>query len=187
MKIGVVDIETTDFLDRGGFIVEVGVAELDTTSGDVRGVFNSVCREPGMTAKDRNAWIFQNSDLTVEAVRSAPLLSEILPKIQEAVSGFDAVTAYNKSFDFTFLGDRGLVIGREWPCPMKVATPVCKIPKTGRGARYGGYKWPSVEEAWNHFFPDRPYVEEHRGLDDAMHEAEIVYALHKLGLMEGES
>ena len=185
MLIGVVDIETTEFFGRGGFIVEIGMASLDTDTGEVKPLFGSVCREKGMTAKQRKAWIFENSSLTVEEVREAPDFTEIKEEIQTLISGFHAVTAFNKAFDFEFLRDRGIVIEKEWPCPMKVATDICKLPKTWRGAHYGGYKWTNVEEAWKHFFPMDVYVEEHRGPDDAAHEAKIVYELHRLGLMEG--
>lgn len=176
MNIGIIDIETTGFFPKG-FIVEVGIASLDTDTGEVETVFDSVCKEPGMTVRDREAWIFSNSDLTVEMVREAPTFESLKDEIQEAINGFDAVTAYNKAFDFQFLKHRGIEIKREWPCPMKVATPVCKLP--GKH----GFKWPKVEEAWQHFFPYVEYVELHRGADDALHEAEIVYELFKLGLL----
>ena len=62
---------------------------------------------------------------------------------------------------------------------MLLATDVCKLPsRNGKP----GYKWPSVEEAWKHFFPNTKYVEAHRGADDAKHEALIVYELYKMGL-----
>ena len=176
MRIGIVDIETTDFLNRGGHIVEIGIAELHTTTGKIKPAYHTVCREAGMTGKDRTAWIFQNSDLTVEEVRAAPDLESIRSDVAPYLDGyFDLITAYNKSFDFDFLRDREFQIGKEALCPMRVATPICKLP----GRR--GFKWPSVEEAWRHFFPDEPYIEAHRGLDDAMHEARIVYELVKLG------
>jgi DNA polymerase-3 subunit epsilon len=181
MKIGIIDIETTNFFHNGGFIVEVGIASLDTETGDVETVFDSTCREDGMTAKDREAWIFQNSDLTVEEVRESPLFEDLKPEIQKHIDSFDAVTAYNKRFDFTFLLDRGIILGQEWPCPMLQATDVCKLP-----GRYGSFKWPKVEEAWTHFFPDEPYVELHRGADDALHEAKIVFKLFQLGKMTEE-
>jgi DNA polymerase-3 subunit epsilon len=56
---------------------------------------------------------------------------------------------------------------------------VCKIP-----GNYGKYKWPKVEEAYDFFFPNNNYVEKHRGADDAFHEADIVYELHKIGLFK---
>ena len=187
MKIGIIDIETVGFLRQGGYIVEVGLVSLDTETGQIKPVFSSVCQEEGMTAKHRTAWIFQNSDLTVEQVRAAPMLPDLLPTIQQHIDRLDATTAYNKPFDFNFLRNRGLIIRREWSCPMRIATNVCKIPKTGKRAGHRGYKWPTVEEAWSHFFPAAPYIEAHRGLDDALHEAEIVYELHKLSLMKMEN
>jgi len=53
---------------------------------------------------------------------------------------------------------------------MKVASPVLKLSSTG----YGDCKRPKVEEAWEHLVWT-PYVEEHRWMDDAIHEVRIVY------------
>lgn len=184
MNIGVVDIETTGFFPRGN-IVEIGIASLDTETGEVKTVFNSVCRELGMDAGYHDAWIFKNSDLTVKEVEKSPLLEDLKPEIQHILDGFVAITAYNKRFDFTFLRDRGFAIDSEWPCPMLVATNVCKLP--GRRRNGSSYKWPKVQEAWDFFFPEIPYVEEHRGADDAAHEAKIIHALCLLGLMPVET
>ena len=60
---------------------------------------------------------------------------------------------------------------------MKLSTNICQIP----GRRNNSYKWPSVEEAFKFFFPKIEYKEKHRGLDDAKHEAMIVYELFKRG------
>lgn len=188
MIIGIIDIETTGFLTQGGKIVEIGIASLNIETGEILPTFGSVCREPGLTIKDRDAWIFANSTLTVDDVRNAPLLSDLHEEIQQHIGHFNAVTAYNKAFDFDYLRDRGFTIADEWPCPMLAATPVCKLPgkrTMSTGSQIGNaYKWPSVEECWRHLFPDRPYTELHRGLDDAMREAEIIRELHRLGHME---
>ena len=62
---------------------------------------------------------------------------------------------------------------------MILSTNICKLPnKNG----YSGYKWPSVEEAFQYFFPYTGYIEKHRGADDAEHEAMIVYELYKMGV-----
>lgn len=179
-KIGIIDIETTGFLNQGGKIVEVGIVSLDTVSGETEVLFDSLCREDGMTAKDREAWIFQNSDLKVEEVRDAKNFLDIKAEIQRVVSSLDACTAFNKSFDFDFLRSRGVILDKECECPMRVATNICKL--ESRGGR-SGFKWPKVEEAWQHFFPEIHYVEKHRAADDALHEAKIVFELHKMGLM----
>ncbi len=182
-KILVIDIETTGFLQEGGAIVEVGMVSLDLDSGLVEVVFDSVCRESILTAKHREeplGWIFRNSSLTVEEVREARDLREMLPELQGIVDGFLlGATAYNRNFDFQFLENRGLVFGEKLPCPMELSTPICKLP-----GKFRDYKWPKVEEAWLHFFPDRPYTELHRGADDARHEAMIVWELYKLGVFK---
>lgn len=183
--IGIIDIETTGFLNSGGKIVEVGIAGLDLKNGQVVKLFHSLCRESGMTGKDRNAWIFQNSDLLVEDVREAPDLCTIADEIQSVIDKCSGVTAYNRKFDFDFLEDRGIIIDNGIACPMLLATDVVKAPHK-QAWKKKGYKWPTVEESWAHFFPDAPYVEQHRGLDDATHEALIVYKLWKLGLYGDE-
>jgi len=183
-KILVVDIETTGFLNQGGSIVEIGIVALCLETGQTEIIFDSLLRENILTAKHREepmGWIFRNSDLTPEAVRDAPSASEVLTKVQHIIDQYPlGCTAYNKQFDFGFLTDRGLII-KELPCPMLLATDICQLPnKHG----YKNYKWPSVEEAWRHFFPAITYNERHRGADDAKHEALIVYELYKLGIFK---
>jgi len=183
-KILVLDIETTGFQNQGGSIVEIGIVELCLESGNVKTIFDSLMREDILTAKHREepmGWIFRNSTLTVEEVRDAPLAKDILPQVQDVLNQYPlGCTAYNKNFDFGFLKSRGLKI-KELPCPMILSTDICQLPnKNG----YDNYKWPSVEEAWKHFFPTEQYVELHRGADDAKHEALIVYELYKMGVFE---
>lgn len=176
----VVDIETTGFLNKGGKIVEIGIVKLNLATGAITPAYNSLVKEEGFGPRHRTGnfgWIFNNSDLSYEEVEVAPGLEEQRSEIQGLFDQFYA-TAFNKSFDFDFLRDRGFNI-KDLPCPMKVATPICKLPnKYG----YNSYKWPSVEEAWEHFFGSNTgYVEAHRGFDDAEHEAKIVYRLFELG------
>lgn len=176
-KILVVDIETTGFMEDNGSIVEIGAVELDLDTGKIKEVFNSLCREKILTAKHRDAWIFKNSDLTVEEVRNAPPFEEVAARFQELVDRYPkGITAFNRLFDFTFLISRGIRLPRHLPCPMHVATDICKLP-----GKFGDYKWPKVEEAFAHLYPDIPYKEKHRGADDAKHEAMIVYKLYTMG------
>lgn len=184
-KILVIDIETTGFLDQGGSIVEVGMVALDLENGTVDVVFDSVCREDMLTAKHREepmGWIFRNSSLTIEAVREAPRWEPVARDIQRIIDSYPlGCTAYNRQFDISFLESRGIRFGRLLPCPMIVSTNICKLPKSGG---LPGYKWPRFEEAWAWFFPDIPYVEAHRGADDALHEAKLIMELYRLGLFE---
>ena len=179
-KIIVLDIETTHLKPSEGCIVEIGAVELNLDNGEVVEIFNHPCREKKLSAKDREAWIFSNSDLTVDIVRSARPFEEVAAELQELLNKYPkGATAFNRMFDFTYLHDRGIRFPKQLPCPMLLSTDICKIPSP-----YGGYKWPRVEEAFKFFFPESEYIEAHRGCDDAKHEAMIVYELYKLGIFK---
>ena len=185
MKILILDIETTYFLDKGGSIIEIGIVELNLDNGEIKEIFNSLLKESILTQKHRKppfGWIFNNSDITPDMVRNAPPAEEILPVVQTIIDTYqDGCTAYNNDFDFSFLEDRNIKFPKKLPCPMKLCTPILKLPKRNGKA---GYKWPSVEEAYKYFFPESKYIEAHRGADDAKHEAEIVYKLYKMGVFK---
>lgn len=179
--VSVLDLETTGFTPKTGKIVEIGISGLHLPTGRVLPLFNSVCREPGLTMKDRNAWIFKNSSLTVEEVREAPTLEEIKPTVQRIIDNTKSLTAFNRDFDFRFLEHHGFNIHTAADCPMRVLAPVTKLPfKNGKP----GNKFPTVEEAWAFLFPDAPYIEEHRGFDDSLHEAKILHKMYVDGLIK---
>ena len=184
MKILVLDIETTGFLNQGGSIVEIGIVELNLSNGEIKEIYSSLCREDILTAKHREepfGWIFRNSDLTVEEVRNAPKFEAVKTQVQAILNSYPlGCTAFNNNFDFGFLSNRGIEI-KVLPCPMLLSTDICKLPNRNG---YSGYKWPSVEEAFAHFFPGVEYKEKHRGADDAYHEAMIVYKLYTMGVFK---
>src|SRR6056297_103103 len=89
--IGIVDIETTGFLNQGGKIVEVGVVELDITNGNKRVLFDSLIREDGLNEAHTRypmGWIFQNSNLKYEEIAKAPGLDEVKQEIQDVFDSF---------------------------------------------------------------------------------------------------
>ncbi len=178
-EILVLDIETTGFLPKG-LIVEIGIVSLDLENGVIGEIYSSLCKEPGFAEEHRHSWIFDNSELTFTEVMAARDFDEVKEEVQAILDEYPAgVTAYNKKFDFGFLRNRKIVIENELPCPMLVATDICKIPNK---YRHSNYKWPSVEEAFNFFCPANcPYDELHRGADDAIHEAMIVHKLYQMG------
>lgn len=183
-KILVLDIETTGFLQKKGSIVEIGIVELNLENGEVKEVYDSLCKESIFSenhTKEPFGWIFQNSDLKPEDVENAPDFEIVKKEVQDILDLYPlGCTAFNNAFDFGYLKDRGIII-KALPCPMKLSTDICKLPhRNGRS----GYKWPKVEEAFDHFFPDNNYTEKHRGADDAFHEAMIVYELYKLGVFK---
>ncbi len=180
-KILIIDIETTGFINKGGKIVEIGIVELDTENGNKKVVFDKVTHEKGITRNEvENSWIIKNSDLSVEDVRLSKRLDLLKNEIQGIINNYPAgATAYNRSFDFDFLESRGFKFPKKLPCPMILSTNILKLP-----GKYGDFKWPKVEEAYDYFFSNNNYTEKHRGADDAMHEAEIVFELIKRGIFK---
>jgi DNA polymerase III epsilon subunit-like protein len=177
-KILIVDLETSGLSYIKDVIFEAGIVCLDLTSGHIETLFDSCIREPHLSSKHRDSWIFSNSDLTPEAIRSAPTLAEVRPTIQAIFDQYEGMTAFNSKFDFGFLRNRNFTLPKELPCPMILSTEILKLPpKNG----YPGYKWPSAQEAWDYYFPDSPYKEKHRGADDARIESAIVYEMYKRG------
>ena len=168
MKINIVDIETTGFSPYNDYIVEIGIAVLDTENGNIQTVFDQIIHESGFGPDNQSAWVFSNSDLTYEEVLKTPPIGFVRDEIQELLNA-NPSTAFNSDFDFRFLENQKFVIPEKLPCIMKACTPVVRL-----SGYYGQNKWPKVEEAWKFFFPDEDYTEQHRAADDAIHEGRIL-------------
>lgn len=188
MKILIFDIETMGegkdaLVPWLGKIAEIGIVELDLATGEKKILYDKVCHEkPLQRFTVENSWIVKEGYMTVEEIRTSPDLRVLLPEIQEIIDRYpNGATAYNKKFDFGFLTSRGLKFERLLPCPMILMTDICKIHSPYKP---GSWKWPKVEEAYDFIFPDNDYEEIHRGADDAMHEADIVYWLYKKGIFK---
>jgi len=188
MEILILDIETTKFLNNGGKIIEIGIVSLNLETGERKIIFSEFCHEAGITLKEvEDSWIIENSDITVEDIRQSKKLFILQPKIQEIINSYPlGATAFNNDFDFGFMESRGFVFPKKLPCPMKLSVDVLKIPPTAKMVKAGfnKFKTPNVQEAYNYFFPNNTYIEQHRGADDAFHEAEIVWELYKLGIFK---
>ena len=178
-EVCVVDIETTGLDPIYDLIVEIGIVKLNLLTGEPKILFDSVVREPMFGEEFRNVWIFENSDLNFNEVKNAPLLDDFIPEL-ESIFNSHSVTAFNKSFDLGFLKARGINVSYELPCIMKAATNILKIPFPRSSKRY---KWPNCQEAWEYFFPNSFYIEKHRALDDALHEAMILFEIYRRGLL----
>ena len=180
-KILLIDIETTDLSPETGKIVEVGIVRLDLATGEKFVLLDQICWETGITRKEvEESWIVKNNYMSVEEIRRSMNFTLITPVIQKFIDLHPAgATAFNRNFDFNFLKSRGITFQKELACPMLLSTEVCKLP-----GKFGKFKWPKAEEAWNFFYPGADYKEKHRGADDAWHEADIVQALYREGIFK---
>lgn len=174
----VIDIETTHLSKNKGHIVEVGIVRLSLDNGEREIFWDSGVKEDGSRFSDvLSSWWYENSGVDPHDLVWARSFEKAMPEIQKIIDQDpDGVAAFNSAFDFGWLESRGLVFPRKLPDPMKICRPIVEAQdKNGR------VKNPNVEEAWAYFFPDQEYKEKHRGADDALHEAAIIYELFKLG------
>ena len=103
------------------------------------------------------------------------MLEQFKEEIQEILDKY-SLTAYNNAFDFGFMESRGFTLKKKIPDIMAVAKEACKIMYAN-----GGYKNPKMQEAWDNLFPNTNYREKHRAVDDAIHEAKILFEMYKRG------
>lgn len=179
MRFIIVDIETAG-LSHDAPIVEIGICGVDTKFGNASvekfKLMDSRVLDPRFDRyKHGNEWIFSHSTLRVQDVLTAPTLEAVRPQIEKIFKAYP-VTSYNKEFDLGCLAVRGIKPLRELPCAMKVCTGILKIEH-----EYYGHKYPTLEEAWRHFFGEG-YKEAHRAFDDASHEADLIIEMCRRGL-----
>lgn len=171
-EIIVLDIETTG-LNHAYSIVEIGICILNLSTGKINLTFNLVCKEKEKII-EKDAWIFENSDLSYDDVINAPDLNKFRDIIQAFFNLNYPCTAFNQKFDFEFLENRNFKISNKFWDVMILLTKIMKIPH-----HYYVYKFPSVQESYNFLFGDNNHSEKHRALDDAILESKIVYETYK--------
>lgn len=171
MKIAVLDIETTGFITTSDAIVEIGITLVDTKTNEINKIYDKVILDESFDKrKHKSAWVFENSDLTIEDVINGVPLEETRDELQTIFDTYP-ITAHNKSFDLRFLRSRNFQIN-DIKCLMKSCREN-KLVYTHKGSP----KSPSVEEAYHVLFPEEEYIEKHRGGDDSLHEAKILLKL----------
>ena len=175
-SVYVLDIETDHLNYKFGSIVEIGIVKLNFISGEIKIVFSSLVQEEKKINSE--AWIFKNSNLNFLDLIVAPTLEGVGSKLQ--ILFLQGVfTAFNQDFDFGWLESRGFRIPQKFLDPMKVLTPVMKLPfKKNYSSMDNRFKYPSVEEAYFYLFKEH-IIEKHRALSDAIIEAKILLKMYQ--------
>lgn len=189
-KVYVIDTETTTTSFApvpNGHVVEIGVAEVDLYEGSVTPFYESILTVTKMVKGrkkiDPNAWVFQNTDLTVEQVENGKDPRETSQHLASLLRDKEA-TAFNQRFDRIML-ERDLpeLCGAvRWGQDlMECADVIEEIPRARKRSCY-----PNAENTYNHLCRGDPACingkEEHRALSDAMMEGHILLELHRRGL-----
>jgi DNA polymerase-3 subunit epsilon len=185
-SIYVIDTETTglDGYPRD-VVVDIAVCKVDPRKGTVDEIYSSVVGHDVSRWNDerKNAWIFQNTDLSLDMVASAPPAEKVASDIRKILSGKN-VTTFNTGFDLDkFLYHepwslKGKIIPSR--CIMLASKNVCRLP-----GLYEEYKWPKLEEAYSIIVDGDPAgingEQTHRALSDAVMASHILIALCRNG------
>lgn len=175
-NVYVLDTETTGLngAAAGDKVVEIGVSRVDLDRGKVYPEYGRIVRQE-LTETEKNAWVFQNTDLTPEEVENSPysVFACMCPLALYGRGDFP-FTAYNRAFDFDLFLSKAPYSFE----PRKMAP--C-IMETCAGL-YNGGRWFRAQEAYDMLCPDNPAgvpdgKEEHRALSDAVLEGYILLAV----------
>jgi DNA polymerase-3 subunit epsilon len=185
----VLDTETTGL--KGApedAIVDIGICRVDLEAGTVDTVYSSVVGHDVSLWNEyrRTAWIFENTDLTLEMVASAKPQGEVAAEVRSILSGKN-VTSFNTEYDlgrFLYLPPWSLRgVFTECTDIMKAATPVCRLPSQYYGREY---RYPRLDTAYAMIVEGDPAgingVQDHRALSDAKVASHIMISLRRRGL-----
>ncbi|MCL2608248.1 MAG: 3'-5' exonuclease [Methanomassiliicoccaceae archaeon] len=184
-EVFVIDTETTGLTGAPkDKVVDIAVCKVILGENSVEKVYSSVVGHDTSkwSPELKRSWIFENSDLTLEAVSEAPGEADVVREITEILSGAN-VTSFNFSYDF----DKFL-FREPWSlrskikpskCIMLASRDVCKIP-----GLYDEYKWPKLDEAYRMIVRDDPAgikgMQTHRAMSDAVMASYVLLRLHDM-------
>ncbi len=131
--------------------------------------------------RKRNAWIFRNSNLTLDRVKNAKPLKLVVKEVRELVRD-TLITSYNVEYDFTkFLccspWNLDEFVHDICNCIMIASAAICQLP-----GFYQKYKWPRLDIAYRTICKNNPVkieTQTHRAMDDALLSAYVLVELIK--------
>lgn len=185
----VLDTETTGLLGAPeDVVVDIGICLVDLNHETVKDVYSAVVGHDVDSWNDyrRNAWIFQNTDMTLDAVKEGLPFTDVLDDVRSILLKKN-VTAYNTGYDFNkFLfrepwNLRGTF--NQYQDIMLAATYVCKLKSMNY---FDDYRWPKLDNAYKMILKDEDPAgikgkQNHRALSDAKMASHIMIEMYKNG------
>ena len=188
-EIYVLDTETTGLFGAPkDVVVDVGITKVSLRHETVEDVYSSVLGYDVDEWDDykRNAWIFQNTDMTLDMVAGAPPAINVIEDVRRILRN-KAVTSYNVAYDmnkFLYL-EPWCLRGTFKPCTdiMVAATEVCKLPSEYYERKY---RYPKLDYAYSKILDGEDPagingVQDHRALSDARMASYIMIKMFKDG------
>lgn len=188
-EILVLDTETTGLKGApDDVVVDIGITKVSLSKGTVKELYSSIVGYDVDEWNDyrRNAWIFENTDLTLDMVAEAPPLIHVMDSVRRILKG-KWVTSYNVAYDFDkFLyREPWSLKGTFYQCKdiMIAATEVCKFPSEYYGRQY---RYPKLDAAYAKILDDRDPAgiagdQKHRALSDAVMASYIMIEMWRNG------
>ncbi len=187
-EIYVLDTETTGLEGAPkDLVVDIGICKASLRRGTVEDVYSSVLGYNVDEWDDyhRDAWIFQNTDMTLEMVAEAPSAMSVIEDVRHILRK-KCVTSYNVKYDMDkFLFQEPWCLRGEFDlCNdiMVAATPVCKVPGMYNGQKY---RYPKLDLAYSKIVEGDPAgihgVQDHRALSDARMASYVMIELFRNG------
>ena len=173
-EIYVLDTETTGLFGAPkDVVVDIGMTRVSLRQGTVEDAYSAVLGYDVDEWDDyrRNAWIFQNTDMTLEMVSDGVPAIKVIEDVRRILRG-KAVTSYNIAYDMgKFLyKEPWNLFGTFKECYdiMLAAKDVCKLPSEYYGREY---RYPKLDKAYEMIVDGDPAgiegVQDHRALSDA--------------------
>ncbi|MBE6528622.1 MAG: 3'-5' exonuclease [Thermoplasmata archaeon] len=173
-EIYVLDTETTGLFGAPkDVVVDIGITKVSLRRGTVEDVYSSVLGYDVDEWDDyrRSAWIFENTDMTLDMVREAPPAMKVIDDVRRLLRN-KYVTAYNIGYDmnkFLYLDPWDLKLSfNECYDIMLAAKDVCKLPSQYYGREY---RYPKLDYAYENIVAGDPAgingKQDHRALSDA--------------------
>lgn len=186
--IFVLDTETTGLNGAPrDVIVDIAVCRVNLQEGTVDPVYSSVVGHDTSEwdSYRRNAWIFENTDMTLDMVDSAPPFEQVRSEVSDILRN-RSVTSYNTGYDmdkFLYLDPWNFKnLFRLRKDIMEAAMDVCKLPSEYYGIKY---RYPRLEHAYSVITKGDPAgiegVQDHRALSDAIVASHVMIQMHRDG------
>lgn len=187
-NVYVLDTETTGLkLAPTDVVVDIGICEVNLPKGTVRDVYSEVVGYDVDSWNEyrRKAWIFDNSDITLDMVRKGKPFGKVRTEVMNLIGGRN-VTSYNTDYDL-----RGFLYKEPWDLKggfvectdiMRAATTVCKL----KSEYYDTYRFPKLDYAYGQILEGADPAgihgrQEHRALSDARMASHLMIKMHRDG------
>ena len=190
-EIYVLDTETTGLEGAPkDLVVDVGICRVSLRRGKVEDAYSSVLGYDvdGWDDYHRKAWIFENTDMTLDMVAEAPSAADVIDDVRRLLRR-KTVTAYNIAYDMDkFLFKEPWNMKGEFTlCNdiMLAATEVCKLPSQYYGRQY---RYPKLDYAYSTITEGDPAgidgAQTHRALSDARMASYLMIRMFRNGTYE---